>query len=42
MKSKLIVKGGHSIDFTGCEVKVPGYPVDGLTGQVTKLLLNSL
>jgi hypothetical protein len=42
MKPELIVKGGHSVDFAGCKVKVFGYPVDGFRGQIGELFLNSL
>jgi hypothetical protein len=42
MKPELIVKGGHSVDFAGGEVKVFGYPVEGFRGQISELFLNSL
>jgi hypothetical protein len=42
MKPELIVKGGHSVDFAGCKVKVFGYPVDGFRGQISEHFLNSL
>jgi hypothetical protein len=42
MKPELIVKGGHSVDFAGREVKVLGRHVDGLRGQIGELFLDPL
>jgi hypothetical protein len=42
MKPELIVKGGHSVDLAGCEVKVPGHAADRLRGKVSELFLNTL
>jgi hypothetical protein len=42
VKAELIVKGGYAVDFGGCEVKVPGHPVEGLRGQIGELFLNPL
>jgi hypothetical protein len=41
-EGKLVIKGGQSIDLAGRQVEMGSYLSDGLPGDVTKLILNSL